>query len=274
MRKITLIVFMLACTARFASAQTSRELWEKAAEWVEKDSLHLAEELYREMLRMEPANPSNALWFSNIGIIQHRTGRYEQAVESFTLALNLAPRNVQILLHRAATYMETDLTDQAYIDYCMVLDLDKKNAEALLIRAFIHVSRGDFSAARLDYGSLLEIKPFDYSGRLGLANLNRKEKKYGEAVDILNGMLVEYPEDAILYITRAGIENEMGRADLALPDIDRAILLKPEAPEAYITRGEIYLGQKRKGPAKKDFEKAISLGVPQAELRELLSQCR
>lgn len=274
MRKITLVAFMLAWIAWPATAQTYRELSEKAAEWIEKDSLHLAEELYREMLKMEPANPNNALWFSNIGIIQHLTGRYEQAVESFTLALNSAPRNVQIILHRAATYMEMGLTDLAYIDYCMVLDLDKKHPEALLIRAFIHVSKGDFSAARLDYGNLLEIKPFDYSGRLGLANLNRKEKKHEEAVRILNEMLVEYPEDEILYITRAGIENEMGQADLALLDIDKAILLKPETPEAYITRGEIYLSQKKKGPAKKDFEKAISLGVPRAELHELLLQCR
>jgi len=39
-------------------------------------------------------------------------------------------------------------------------------------------------------------------------------------------------------------------------------------------RGEIYLAQKKKDLAKRDFEKAVSLGVPQADLRDLLQQTR
>ena len=39
-------------------------------------------------------------------------------------------------------------------------------------------------------------------------------------------------------------------------------------------RGQIYLSQKKKNLAKQDFEKAMSLGVPQADLRGLLQQCK
>lgn len=274
MRKLVLTATMLAGFLFSAFPQTYREVSEKAMEWIEKDSLLQAEEAFRELLKMEPANPTNAYWFSNIGIIQHRTGRYEQAVESFTYALNIAPHNVEILLHRAATYMEAGTPDRAYVDYCEVLDLDKKNTSALLMRAYIYVSRSAFTAARNDYDSLLAIDPFDYSARLGYINLDRKEKKYGEAIGMLNGMLIEFPEDEILYTTRAGIENERGQADVALLDIDRAIALNPDSPEAYIMRGEIYLGQKKKSRAKQDFEKAIALGAAQSELRELIMQCR
>ena len=41
--------------------------------------------------------------------------------------------------------------------------------------------------------------------------------------------------------------------------------------DAYLLRGNIYLAQKKKGLAKADFEKAISLGVPPADLQNSLS---
>ena len=44
--------------------------------------------------------------------------------------------------------------------------------------------------------------------------------------------------------------------------------------DAYLLRGNIYLAQKKKGLAKADFEKAISLGVPPADLHEQLRQCK
>lgn len=39
-------------------------------------------------------------------------------------------------------------------------------------------------------------------------------------------------------------------------------------------RGRVYLMQEKKTQAKRDLEKAVSLGVPQSEVRELLRQCR
>jgi predicted negative regulator of RcsB-dependent stress response len=41
-----------------------------------------------------------------------------------------------------------------------------------------------------------------------------------------------------------------------------------------LLRGNIYLMQKKKALAKADFEKAISLGVPPADLHEQLQQCK
>ena len=39
-------------------------------------------------------------------------------------------------------------------------------------------------------------------------------------------------------------------------------------------RGRIYLLQKKKAQAKQDFEKAVSLGVPQSEVRDLMRQSK
>lgn len=273
MKKSLLIIFV-SLFSLCVSAQSYQQLSEQALDWVGKDSLRLAEKLFRQALKLEPANPHNALLFSNIGTIQRRQRKYEHAVESYTFALNFAPRAVPILLNRADTYMEMGVTDRAYIDYCEILDLDKAHKEALLMRAYIYVIRRDYKSARTDYNRLLELEAKNYNARLGLANLNQKQERYSEALEIINKMLVERPNDPVLYMTRAGIEQDMGHSDLALVDLDESIHLQPDYPQAYVARGEIYLSQKRKGLAKTDFEMAISLGVPYSDLKEELNKCK
>ena len=246
-RKFLFLLFSCLLSVSL-SAQTYQELSEKAVECVGKDSLVQAEDLLKQALKLEPKNAKNAMLFSNLGLVQRRLGEFDKALESYSFALNFAPLAVPILLDRAAIYMEMGNTDRAYTDYCQVLDGDKQNKEALLMRAYIYVLRRDYPAARIDYNRLLELDLQSYSGRLGLATLEQKEGKFREALAILNKMIVEYPEDAI-------------RLDASSAD-------------AYLLRGNIYLAQKKKALAKSDFEKAISLGVPPADLHEQLKQCR
>lgn len=265
-----------------ASAQTYQELSERAVAAAEQDSLELAKQYIGQAMRTEPANPHNALLYSNLGTIQRRQHQYEQALESYTMALNIAPRAVPILMNRAALYLELGKGELARIDYSLVLDLEKDNQEALLMRAYIYMNRRDYKFARADYEHLLKLAPQSYNGRLGLATLERKEGKYDAALVLLNAMLAGQEEAtglsasqrAVLYVARAGVEQEMKHTDLALLDLEEAVRLDASQPEAYLMRGQIYLSQKKKNLARRDFEKAVSLGIPQADVRELQQQCR
>lgn len=279
-----LISFLLCGAALFpAFSQTYQELSGRAVAATEQDSLSLAEKYIEQALKLEPANPRNALLFSNLGTIQRRQHRYEQALESYSLALNIAPRAVPILMNRAALYLELGKEDLARIDYSLVLDMESDNREALLMRAYIYMRQRNYSFAKSDYERLLKLAPQSYNGRLGLATLEQKEGKYEAALSILNALMAETGGEAssltdsqvaVLYVARAGVEQDMKHADLALMDLEEAIKLDPSQAEAYLIRGQIYLSQKKKDLAKRDFEKAIALGVPQSDLRDLLSQCR
>lgn len=273
MRKITLLTVALVMFAS-VSAQTYQELTDQASTLIKKDSLQKAEELYLKALKLEPANSHNALIFSNMGTIQRRMAKYDDAIASYSYALNIVPHAIPILLNRATAYMESGKNDFAYVDYCQILDLDKGNKEALAMRAYIYVSRYDYSAARIDYNRLLELDPTNYGGSLGLVALNQKEKKYTQALEVINKMITELPDDAMLYIVRADIEQEMGHTDLALIDLEESIRLDSNSPEPFVLRGEIYLSQKKKILARQDFMKAVQLGIPQSDLKQQFQQCR
>lgn len=273
MRIIILFLSLFIGSAAYAQ-KTYKELSEAALDYTAKDSLQKAEELFKEALKLEPTNPHNALLFSNLGTVQRRMGHNEDAIESYTYALNLSSKTVPILLNRASLHMEMGNQDRAYLDYCNVLDLNKNNDEALLYRAYIYMKRRDYKAAELDYKRLLQLQPESKNGRLGLATLYQKMKKYRESLDLISKLVTEYSNDAVMYIARADVERDMQHPDLALLDLDRAIELDASSIEAYLMRGEIYLEQKKKGLAKADFEKAVSLGVPQAELHDQMKRCK
>lgn len=257
-----------------ADGQTYQQLADKAVAYFEMDSLDASEKLFQQALRLEPSNPRNALLFSNIGMIQQKKRKYDQAIQYYTYALNIAPTAVPILLNRATVQMELGETNKAYVDYCQVLDVDKENKEAFLMRAYIYAMRRDYKAARADYTNLLRIDPANYPGRLGLATLCQKEGKYQEALQIINAMMAADEKDVTLYMMRSGIENDMGQTDAALLDLGEAIKLSPDLPDPYLLRAELYLEQNKKALAKHDLEKAVSLGIPQSEVRDLLRKCK
>ena len=111
---------------------------------------------------------------------------------------------------------------------------------------------------------------------------HQREQHYEDALKVLSGMLVDrggenaYTDSdlALVYIARAGVELDMRHDDLALVDLNEAIRLDTGQAEAYMMRGQVYLMQDKKTQAKRDFEKAVSLGVPQSEARKWLMRCK
>lgn len=263
-----IIVGMLVCLQ--LSAQAYDEWITRAMDAVEKDSLYRAEEYFKKALQLEPANVRNALLFSNLGTIQRRMGKNKEALESYSLALNLTPSSITMLLNRASLYLEMDYLDKAYMDYCHVIDLEDKNVEALQFRAYIYMRRRQYQEARNDYQRLLETVPGDKTARIGMAMVNQKMLRYRESLEEFNRLIVDYPKDASLLKARAELEVEMNSLEMALLDLEAALKLTPNDADIYVMCGEIYLLQERKREAYVAFEKAIELGVPRPQLQDKL----
>lgn len=278
MKKVFLSLLLAVASVLPALSQTYDEWCERAVAATEQDSLGLAEECILQALKLEPSNPRNALLFSNLGTIQRSQRRYEQALESYRLALNMAPMSVPILMNHATLSLEMGQNDKARADYSLVIELEPHNCEALLMRAYIYMQQRDYKFARLDYDTLLKVEPQSYSGRLGLATLCQREARYDEALVVLDGMLADRgyttSELAAVRVARAGVELDMLKPDQALLDLDEAIRLDPRQSEAYLMRGRVHLMLEKKAQAKSDLEKAMSLGIPQSEVRELMSRCK
>ena len=114
---------------------------ERGLSQMEHDSLTQAEQTFRQAMQLSPALKSNALLFRHIGQIQERTGRDHEALESYTLGLNLSPTTLGLLLDRASLYYRLGNEQRALSDYSAVLDLSPDHTEALFFRAHLYTRK-------------------------------------------------------------------------------------------------------------------------------------
>ena len=271
---IVATAFILSVSGVSAYAQEYKDLVEKAMDYTRKDSLQQAEQLYQQALKLDPKNARNALLFSNLGTVQRRMGKIDDALQSYTLALNIIPYSTAILLNRATIYMEKGMLDKAYLDYCNVIDLLPEDKEARLFRAYIYMQRRQYKEARIDYNVIIGKDFGNKPARIGLAMLDQKEEKYVSAIDRINLLIHDYPEDASLLKMRANLELEQGQDEAALADLEAAVRREPSSADTYELMGDICLRLKKKAEARKYYEEAIQSGVSRASLSDKLKKCR
>ena len=255
-------------------AQSYEQLITKGLEAIKVEKLLEAEDCFKKALKLDPSNLRNGMVFSNLGTVQRRLGKRDEAIESYTLSINLLPYSISTRLDRASLYLEKNLLDKAYIDYCNVIDLDRKNQEALMFRAYIYMQERKYKEARADYQLLLQEEPKNKSARLGLALLCQKETKYKEALEEFNHLISDFPEDPSLLKGRVYLEMEMQALDLALLDLETLELSIPDDAEIYVMRGDILLLMDKKKEARTAFNEAIRLGEPRPHLQSRLKACK
>ncbi|MCM1108086.1 MAG: tetratricopeptide repeat protein [Clostridium sp.] len=274
MCRLCMLAGMLAWWGFPLCAQTYRDCVRQAMDALAKDSLDRAETLLRQAMRIEPSQRSNALLFNHIGRIQERRGEYKDALESYTLGLNLSPHTLGLLLNRAALYMRLNRLERALADYSAVLDLNADHQEALLNRAYIYDRQRLYRQSRADYERLLKKSPSHDRALLGLAIVNDKDGRPQEAMEIMERYVQLFPSRAEGYAVKGGMELARKQYELALFDLNKAVELDDTNPEMYISRAAYHEAVNAKGAARADLETALRLGADPSEIASLLLELK
>ena len=273
MRRILFILFVMIAMPALAQDEYS-ELINKAMEMTRMDSLAQAEDCYRKALSLDPGNARNALLFSNLGTVLSRQGKTKEAIEAYSMAINITPYSTAMLLNRAALYLDCGMIDKAYVDYCNVIDLLPEDTEAHLMRAYINMRRRRYMEARNDYNMVLTREPGHKTARLGIVMLDEKERRFQAATEGLRLLIMDYPSDPSLLKMRANIYIEQDYLELALLDLNEASSLDHNDPDIFLTMGDVCLRLKKKREARAAYERAIALGIARQEIADQLKKCK
>ena len=256
------------------SQVTYKEYVRRALEAMSTDSGEVAEKLFREAMRVEPAQRSNAMIYYQIGRIQENHGKLEKALESYTMGLNVAPHVLPLRMARARLYMQLDNKEKALVDYSDALDVQPDNQEALFMRAYIYTGQRLYKKARADYEALLKLNPAHEEARIGLVLLNEKDNRPREAMDQINAMVAAAPDHAILYAVRAGLEQTRKLYEAAEEDFTKAISLDPQNIDFLLNRAAFYIETNRKKEARADLDKALELGANPDDVASMRHELR
>ncbi|MBQ0048925.1 MAG: tetratricopeptide repeat protein [Bacteroidales bacterium] len=285
LRKLITAACLLSTS--LVAAQGYQDHVDRGLHLVQYDSLVLAEQSFREAMKAEPAHRNNALLFRYIGQIQERTNRQLEAIESYTLGINVAENAlgihttaespmvdllIALRLDRASLHLRLGNDDRAISDYSDVLDLRADHTEALFYRAYLYARKRDNRRARQDYDHLLRLQPTHEEALLGLAILNDNDHRPREAMELMDRLIQLHPNHATLYVVRAGMEQERQQYETAIYDFTRAIELEPDNAEHYLSRASCYKVMRRSKLARRDFDKALTLGADRQLVLQMMKQ--
>ena len=178
--------------------------------------------------RLIAKNPENAIGYVVKGAVLSSLFMNDQAVQSFTKAIELEPNNASFYAKRANSFI-----------------LDGKPKEAL-----------DDCAKAKELG--LENSPLLYSQLMANVSL----RKYDESIKLCNRLLKEDQERRNQYLlNRATIYRKTGNKSEALLDLDSILEKEPNNMRALESRTFVYYIQGRVKEANQEIKKAEAIGA-------------
>ena len=187
---------------------------------------------------------------------------------------SMALDSIDLRLKKASYNILLEQWEFAKNEYDYILNREPYNIAALYYRAYVNEKMGRFGFARLDYNNLLTVVPGNFEAQLGLALLNQKDRHFTEAMDGINILVESYPDSAVAYAARAGIEKERRMYDLAVYDLDKAIAIDPDNRDYKINKIDALILAGRKEEAEHCLNDMVKAGTPKASLLELYKRCK
>ncbi len=222
-------------------------------------------------LKMEPANPSNVLLMSNLGMIRFNMGQDSLAIATLTDAHIMAPASVTILSNRAKVLSANGYEDEAYKDYCLILELDSMVTTPRLHRCLIALRKHDFKTAKADFEFMEKNFPKDIETNIAGASVLSGTGDFNGAIPYYTRVLTERKESEY-YGGRAYCHLLSGNLQDASDDINSALELNPDDGELYLYRAALNKMRFRPDDARADAQKAVGLGIAPQRAQQFLGK--
>lgn len=172
------------------------------------------------------------------GVAKYHCGRYIEAIEDFTRAINIDPNNEFFFSWRGRAKYYHQQYDEAIEDFSKVIALNES---------------GFYSTG---YENRMKPDGEDYYWR-GLSEYELK--KHEEALEDLNKAISFNDKEAKFYNLRGLIQQELNLYKDLFPDYNKAIELEPNESTYYYNRAQAKISQNLNKEAIEDLDAAIKL---------------
>lgn len=241
---------------------------------LDEDNSQRAEQCLKNAMRLEPANPQNGLLFVNLGTIQRRLGKLQDAEISYTCAISLLDENTVAYSTRASLYAEIEQYQKAIDDYSVVISRNPEDEDALYERALCRLMNNDTIGARLDLETIDKFNPKSAKSRLGMAMVYKAMGENAMAVELYDALIKANPKSWSLLRDRAEVYFFSKRLGAAMIDIDKSIQMNGRDPLSYFLRAKIRWAKGDREYARRDLNRAIELGLPQSAAADLIEKMK
>ncbi len=230
-----------------------------------------AEQWLLKAFKADPVNPSNSMVLSNIATLQRYQGKFGEALKNYSLALDMTPHAVTLLLNRAALYIQMDSVQRAIDDYERVCQLDPYDTESRYSLGVLALERGDHKRAEDLFNEIKRINPNSGLYHEGMGLLHKKDGNYGRAAELFTQVIKVQPS-AQLLAHRADCYLAMKKLNDAEADIRAALEMAPDDPYLYVLRAKLNKLRFQRDDMNRDIDTAVSLGLDRDTITRTLNE--
>jgi serine/threonine protein kinase/Tfp pilus assembly protein PilF len=202
------------------------------------DLLGEAERAQKESERAQALQPVHAVDFFLLGDEWYKRGRLTEAIEAFDRTLRLQPDHFWAQFFLALRYLESQRPAEAKASLTACLSRRPDFPWLYLLRGMVHGGAGEFVLAEADFAQALQRNP-------------NPEAWY------------------VLWIYRGGMRNRQEKFNEAVADLQQAISLMPDRPQAHESLIQAFLRGKRLDEAAARLELALRRWPKAASFRRL-----
>ena len=264
--KFLLFTAIHLCSFSFCFGNSERylELADSADFYIARENWDKAEAKIIEALRLEPANFTNSLLLSNLGTVQTAKGEYEKALQSYELALSIAPSSAISYNNRARTLILMDRLSEALNDLTQSLTIDPEQEWPLQTKGFLLLGENKNDSARIVFESLRNLFPENFLAHTGLATIAQREGDDKIALDEYDKALKLNPEDIETNASKIMLLIELEKFSEARTLINKNLSYHPNEAIFYLLRGYLHKLNFRPDEADADRKIAIDKGLDPA----------
>lgn len=220
---------------------------------------------HRSMDRQPPGVRARVLL--NAGIAAYELGRFSEAADSHTRALDNDPTLGAAHAGRARAYERMGRRADALADYNAAVRYSPNDANVFLGRGVLRLAERDVRGALEDFDRAVQLEPDwtapYYNRGVALSLLG----EFARAERDFSTVLSRHPDDAQALVNRGKARTALGDRG-AGADFDQALRLRPEWGAGWYARAEYFdmIGQREAANA--DYLRAYQLGHSDPKLIE------
>ncbi len=258
MRWWMLVCLLLPCFAQ-AQDESGRQTLSRAVELHQSGRYAEAITEYQAYLK---THPEAAPVRSNLGAALAHEGRYTEAIQEYTQALAAQPTNYGIRFNLALAYYKTGEIKPAVKEFEAVYAIQPADAperrQLMLLLSECYLRQGEDGRVVALLDPLTDADPNDLTLAylLGTALLHQGHDERGA---LMIERILRNGDTAEAHMLMAFTRMKANEKKDALGEVDRALALNPNLPEAYTLRGRLAFMAADLDGAETAFRKALTL---------------
>jgi len=219
-------------------------------------NLHLAEQLYQQILQ---ADPGHAETHFKLGNIRLRQKKWDEAITHYHQALNLKPNDADVHSNLGLALGAQAKLDEAVAHFRLALSLNPNFAEAHNNLGIALRSQGNWEEACHCFQQALKLNPRFAEAFYNLGNALKDQGQWDDAVAHYRQALQLNPHNANVHNNLGSVLQNQQKLDDAVGHYQQALDLCPNHAEAHRNLGTALQCQGRLEDALRQYQQALQI---------------